>query len=155
MKKIITGVDTSQTALAAAQKAAVLADAMDAELHVFSAYNTSTTDTVVSAKTRHQREEASTAYQKLREGKALAAQQIAEAVAAVLQEEHPDVTIVAAAVEGTPAEVLVGQSAELDADMVVVGNKHVQGIARILGSVAQKVAAEAKCDLHIVNTTNN
>ena len=43
-------------------------------------------------------------------------------------------------------------SASVDADMIVVGNKRVQGAARILGSIASEVARKAQCDLHIVYT---
>lgn len=152
-KIIVTGVDSSQTALSAAEKAAELAEGIGAELHVFSAYSTSTGDAVWSAKTMERGTATSSAYQKLTDSKTIAATQIAKSVAAVLTEHHPDLTVVASAVEGTPAEVLLKKARELNADTIVVGNKRVQGISRVLGSVAMKVAGEARCDLHIVNTT--
>lgn len=154
-KIIVTGVDSSQTALNAAKKAAELAEGMGAELHVFSAYSTSTGDAIWSAKTMEAGTATTSAYQKLTDGKAIAAAQIAKAVAGVLTENHPDLTVVASAVEGTPAEVLLKKAKALDADTIVVGNKRVQGFSRVLGSVALKVATEAKCDLHIVNTTQS
>ncbi|WP_420099537.1 universal stress protein [Corynebacterium sp.] len=153
-RSIVTGVDSSQTALNAAEKAAELAEGLGAELHIFSAYSLSTADTLQSFKTKDLGISTSVAYQNLTDGQTRAASQIADAVAAVLQEAHPDLTIVASAEEGTPAEVLVQQARRLNADTIVVGNKHVQGISRILGSVARKVAAEATCDLYIVNTTH-
>ncbi|WP_301206484.1 universal stress protein, partial [Corynebacterium stationis] len=50
MKTIITGVDSSQTALAAAEKAAELAASFDAELYVFSAYSISSAVAMQTAK---------------------------------------------------------------------------------------------------------
>ncbi|MCJ7858191.1 universal stress protein [Corynebacterium kalidii] len=152
-KTIVTGVDSSQTALAAAQKAAELADGVGAELHVFSAYSIGASLPLQVAKSNNMGPGTSTAYQKLTDGYARAAQEVADSVAAVLQEAYPSVTVHASAVEGAPADVLVLQAEKLHADTIVVGNKHVQGISRILGSIARKVAAEAPCDLYIVNTT--
>ena len=57
------------------------------------------------------------------------------------------------AAAGSPADVLLAKATELGADVIVVGNKRVQGVSRILGSVARKVAAEATCDLYIAHTT--
>ena len=36
--------------------------------------------------------------------------------------------------------------------MIVVGNKRVQGLARVLGSVASAVAQHAPCDVYIAKT---
>ncbi|MEY8567162.1 universal stress protein [Corynebacterium sp.] len=152
-KTIVTGVDSSQTALAAAQKAAELADGIGAELHVLSAYSISASVSLQAAKSTNMGPGASAAYQKLTDGYAHAAQEVADSVAAVLRETHPSLTVHASAVEGTPADVLLLVAKKVDADTIVVGNKHVQGISRILGSIARKVAAEAPCDLYIVNTT--
>lgn len=153
-KTIVTGVDSSQTALNAAARAADLAEGLGADLHVCSAYRISTADTLQTMKSRELGPTTSEAYQNLSQGQANAAIHIAEAVAAVLRESHPSLTVEAVALEGSPAEVLLRQADQLDADTIVVGNKHVQGLSRILGSVAQKVASEAKCDLHIVNTVH-
>ncbi|MEY8567161.1 universal stress protein [Corynebacterium sp.] len=153
-RRIVTGVDSSQTALNAAGKAAELAEGLGAELHVFSAYSISTADTLQSFKTKDLGLSTSVAYQNLTDGQARAAAHVADAVAGVLREAHPGLTIVSSAQEGTPSEVLVRQARALSADMIVVGNKHVQGFSRILGSVARKVAAEATCDLYIVHTTH-
>lgn len=101
-RTIVTGVDSSQTALNAAEKAAELAEGLGAELHIFSAYSISTADTLQSFKTKDLGISTSVAYQNLADGQARAAAQIADAVAAVLQEAHPELTIVASAKEGTP-----------------------------------------------------
>ena len=50
-------------------------------------------------------------------------------------------------------EALVSESERLDATMIVVGNKRVQGIAgRVLGSIARDVAAHASCDVYVAHT---
>lgn len=152
-KTILTGVDSSRTALTAAEKAAELADGLGAELHVISSYSITGSETVQAARRRTRIDAEPSAYEKLRDGYADAAQEVADSVAAVLRESHPSLTVHATAVDGEPADALVRLADELDADTIVVGNKRVQGMSRILGSIARKVATDAPCDLHIVNTT--
>ena len=153
MKTIITGVDSSQTALAAAEKAAELAASFDAELYVFSAYSISSAVAMQTAKSGNMSSKTSEAYQRLASGQAEAAQQAAESVAAILRDSWPNLKVKALAAEGQPAEVLVQQAEKLNADTIVVGNKKAQGLQRILGSISRNVAATTNCDLYVVNTT--
>ena len=153
MKTIITGVDSSQTALAAAEKAAELAASFDAELYVFSAYSISSAVAMQTAKSGNMSSKTSEAYQRLASGQADAAQQAAESVAAILRNSWPKLKVKALAAEGQPAEVLVQQAEKLNADTIVVGNKKAQGLQRILGSISRNVAATTNCDLYVVNTT--
>lgn len=146
-KTIVTGVDSSQTALNAALAAAELTDAYGGKLHVFSAYRAGTSGAVWSRDA--QRADAK-AMNEAREAAEAASAEVAD----VIREKWPNLTVISSAREGFPADVLLTQAKELDADVIVVGNKRVQGLARVLGSIAKKVAAEARCDLHIVNTTN-
>lgn len=141
---IVTGVDSSQTAVSAAAKAAELADAFGADLHVITAYSANNTYSV-----RAPVDGSDT------DGLAAAAREVAEAAAADLGKAHPSVTVTVSTGAGAPAEVLLNHADALGADLIVVGNKHVQGLSRILGSVAKKVASEANCDIHIVNTTSS
>lgn len=53
--------------------------------------------------------------------------------------------------QGDPADVLVDQAEEQDADVLVVGNKGMQ--RRILGSVPNSVAHKARCHVVLVKTT--
>jgi nucleotide-binding universal stress UspA family protein len=55
------------------------------------------------------------------------------------------------ATQGNPADVLITQSAEQGADIIVVGNKGMQ--RRILGSVPNTIAHKADCSVVIVKTT--
>ena len=43
----------------------------------------------------------------------------------------------------------------MDADVIVVGNKGMQGVRRILGSVPNSVAHQAPCDVLIAFTTRS
>ena len=53
---------------------------------------------------------------------------------------------------GTPAEVLCDLAAHLDADLIVVGNRGMQGGRRFLGSVPNTVSHHAPCSVLIVDT---
>ena len=60
--------------------------------------------------------------------------------------------VTTASVKGAPADVVVAEAVRIDADLIVVGNKNVQGIGRVLGSVAEHIAKKAPCAVLIVNT---
>jgi nucleotide-binding universal stress UspA family protein len=53
---------------------------------------------------------------------------------------------------GSPAEVLCDLAAHLEADLIVVGNKGMQGGRRFLGSVPNTVSHHAPCSVLIVDT---
>jgi nucleotide-binding universal stress UspA family protein len=54
--------------------------------------------------------------------------------------------------EGDPGDALLAVAKQVDADMIVVGNKGMQGARRVLGSVPNKVAHHAPCSVLIVST---
>jgi len=56
------------------------------------------------------------------------------------------------AVDGPAADAIVKVAEAVDADMVVVGSKGMQGARRILGSVPNSVAHHAPCTVTIVKT---
>ena len=54
---------------------------------------------------------------------------------------------------GDPADALLAVAEELDADLLVVGNRGMTGVRRyLLGSVADRVARHAPCSVHIAHT---
>jgi nucleotide-binding universal stress UspA family protein len=56
--------------------------------------------------------------------------------------------------EGDPAGTILRIAEELDADLIVVGNRGMKGIARfVLGSVPNTIAHHAPCSVMIVRTT--
>jgi trk system potassium uptake protein TrkA len=52
-----------------------------------------------------------------------------------------------------PATAICDEATRLNARMIVVGNRRVQGLARMLGAVATDVARRAPCDVLVANTT--
>jgi nucleotide-binding universal stress UspA family protein len=55
---------------------------------------------------------------------------------------------------GAPAEVLCDLAGHLQADLIVVGNKGMQGGRRLLGSVPNTVSHHAPCSVLIVDTAS-
>lgn len=151
-KTILTGVDNSATALKAAHKAASLASEVDGTLHVLSAFTMSIGETVRAAQSSGEYDHAGDAYRGVVERYRQNAEHISATVVEALRIDYPDLTIVSTAREGSPADALINESKDIDADIIVVGNKRVQGPGRFLGSIARSVAAEAPCDLYIANT---
>ena len=56
---------------------------------------------------------------------------------------------------GAPAEVLCDMAAHLQADLIVVGNRGMQGGRRFLGSVPNTVSHHAPCSVLIVDTIHD
>ena len=136
MNLIIVGVDGSSTALEAAHKAARLAAATEAQLHVITAVTRDSVDPP-----HHVRVDVARDFEKMVTESADQLRSITERVTT-------------AAVRGRPAEVLVGEAERLGADLIVVGNRRVQSpVARVLGSIATAVAHHAPCDVYIAHTT--
>lgn len=135
---IVVGVDGNERAEHAAAAAARLAAATDATLHVVCAY------------TRDQSTEIPVAEGTASVSIAKESADIAARTARHLETIAPATT--SAAVQGRPADVLIQEAERLDASVIVVGNRRMQGIARVLGSVPAAVAHHASCDVYIVNT---
>ena len=135
--KIIAGYDGSERALRAVEEAADLATATGASMHLVSA--------VDKQNRTHEFGESSDKV-------FLSDVQIAEGNLNTLASKfaHLDVTI--KAVPGAPARVLLDEAVDTEADLILVGNRHVQGISRVLGSVAEDVAHKAPCAVLIAKT---
>ncbi len=137
---VVTGVDGSETAALAARKAAETAEALGSTLHIVSAYGPGDHRTL------------SDGVEKVVINLLEAAERTATQAAADLRKEFPNLTIHSSVANGNPADALVDEADRLDARLIVVGNKRVQGPARILGSVARSVATNAPCDVYVANT---
>jgi nucleotide-binding universal stress UspA family protein len=57
------------------------------------------------------------------------------------------------AVPGDPAEAILDTADRVDADLIVVGNKGMRGVGRVIGSVTNTVSHKAACSVLIVSTT--
>lgn len=154
VKRVLTGVDHTDAARNAAEKAAALAVAFGAELHVLTAYRLDAAATMRLHRSTNASDVAATIES---QGEADSrrikdAEEIAASVADELRKHFPHVSITAETAEGEPAQAIVERADRLDADIVVIGNKRVQGIGRILGNIARDVAKDIKCDLYVAYT---
>lgn len=140
IKRILVGVDESGTAARAALVAAELAGSLQAELHIVTAYG------------RFEVERIDAGGEELVFSTESAGQAVAEAAQRTLRAQFPDLPIASHAAEGKPAAALVELAERLDVDVIVVGNKRVQGLTRVLGSVARDVVSTAPCDVYIAHT---
>ncbi|MDP9823985.1 universal stress protein [Nocardioides massiliensis] len=140
VSRIIVGVDGSETAAAAARKAAGLAAATGAELDVAVAYG------------KLEVERIDAGGEEFFFSNENEAQTLATEVARTLRGEFDGLTVNPRAIGGKPAEALVDAARDHGADLIVVGNKRVQGLARVLGSIAADVARHADCDVYIAHT---
>jgi nucleotide-binding universal stress UspA family protein len=134
---IIVGVDESTTAKRAAESAHVLATALNAPLHVVSAFDVDRTEVVGSGSERV----TVTSFDE--------AEHVARTVAESLGQ---NVEVTYSAARGRPADAIIKEALRLEARIIVVGNRRMHGIGRILGSVANSVAHNAHCDVYIANT---
>lgn len=137
---VVVGVDGSDTARKAAEAARDLAAALGATLHVVSAFDTDRSDVF------------GTGSSKWLVSDADKAEQVARTVADTL---GGDIKITHAAASGRPADALIREALSMEARLIVVGNRRMRGIGRVLGSVANSVAHSATCDVYIANTYEN
>jgi nucleotide-binding universal stress UspA family protein len=135
---IVVGVDGSETARQAAETAARLAAGTGSTLHIVTAYDT------------ERREEIGVGGDRWVVSSGDDAKKVADSVAAGLTTKVSAVTTASAL--GKPHDVLLDEASRLDASMIVVGNRRMQGAGRLLGSVANSVAHSAPCDVYIVKT---
>jgi nucleotide-binding universal stress UspA family protein len=135
---IVVGVDGSETAKRAAQAASSLTAALGGVLHVVSAFEGDKIEEFGSGSDRRLVSGADTA------------EWVARKVAEEL--DAGDAEVKYFAVRGAPAHALISHAETYDARLIVVGNKRMHGLGRVLGSVANSVAHGAPCDVYIVKT---
>lgn len=139
MGTYVVGVDGSSTAATTVERARNLARATGAAIHVVCAY----------ADPRHGASVV-TAPAEPERSSFLTAQTLVDGVVEGLR--SAGVAATGAVDEGKPADVLLASAAAVGAELIIVGNRRMQGVSRILGSVASEVAHHAPCDVLIVKT---
>lgn len=135
---IVVGTDGSETAKRAVAEAARLAHALGGEVHIVSAYEPLRGVRVAGAVEDLQPRP-----------DAIVESTLAQAAAAV---RIAKVEVKTHAVRGDPADALVTVAAEVDANLIVVGNQGMHGAKRVLGSVPNTVSHKARCNVLIVST---
>ncbi|MEW1819308.1 universal stress protein [Arthrobacter sp. NPDC080031] len=134
---ILVGVDGSKTARRAAESARDIAAALNASLHVVTAFDADRTRVV------------GIGSDEWIVSNAESAERVARTVAESLGHQ---IIVTYSAARGRPADALIGEALKRNASMIVVGNRRMKGIGRVLGSVANSVAHNAPCDVYIANT---
>ncbi len=136
-KPIVVGVDQSETARRAAFRAAELATKLGAPLHLVMAASRGRADGLATETGHHVDWLAG-------------AEQFLDA----LMGELKVATVTGSVVPDDPATAMCDEADRLGAQMIVVGNKRVQGISRVLGAIALDVARRASCDVLISDTAD-
>jgi nucleotide-binding universal stress UspA family protein len=143
---IVVGTDGSETAAEAVRQAGDLAGALNATVHLVSAF-----EPVAEGRLREQRTEVPEDLQWMvnpREDVDATLEAAAEGLKARGIETHNH------AREGDPADAILDVAEEQKADIIVVGNKGMTGARRfLLGSVPNKVSHHAPCSVLIIRTT--
>lgn len=138
-KVVVVGADDSPTARRAVEAATEMAAMSNGELHIVTAYEISV------VRDRHLPSE----FQNLsRDGEVDAFMQVLSFIAKKRGIE-PTLHTVA----GDPADAIIKKATELNADLVVVGNRGMHGVRRVLGSVPNSVAHGAPCSVAIIDTS--
>jgi nucleotide-binding universal stress UspA family protein len=139
---IVVGTDGSETAGRAVGEAIRLAKALDADIHIVSAY-----EPLRGAKIQGAPVAAAKVWAPLPD--TLVNATVDEAAARV---RTSGVSVEKHAVEKDPADALLQVADEIGANLIVVGSKGMHGARRVLGSVPNKVSHRARCNVLIVAT---
>jgi nucleotide-binding universal stress UspA family protein len=146
MQKILVGTDFGDGANATVAVAARLASAVAAELHVLhaipNAIRVSPTALAVDVPVGVGDHEIDQAVD----------EQLA-ATTATIAEMGLDVPVTMHRAVGSAADSLCQLAEQLGADIIVVGNRNMQGKGRLLGSVASRVAHHAPCHVLIAHSS--
>jgi nucleotide-binding universal stress UspA family protein len=138
VNEIIVGVDGSATARMAAVAAAEMAAKFDRPLHIVMSMTRNTSQEVHGG-----------GSERWHVDSIGVAEDLLKSLAGELKATVP---VSHAVVLSDPANALCEEATRLDASIIVVGNKRVQGAARVLGSIAGDVAKRAPCNVFIVHT---
>jgi nucleotide-binding universal stress UspA family protein len=137
MHDVVVGIDRSDTARLAAEAAATLATSYGTNLHIVMCVERTRSVDVTVGGDRFHTDWLSKAEQYLD--------------SAGWQLQAPSITHTVGL--GDPATMICEEAERLGARAIVVGNRRVQGVTRVLGSVAGNVIKQAPCDVLVANTT--
>ncbi|WP_117000208.1 universal stress protein [Desertimonas flava] len=140
MELILVGAAESETAAKALDRAGQIAAALGGRLLVVTAYGSDEvdvigvgSDTFVLSTADHAQEFVAREAARLSAAYGIDAQGLA--------------------ISGKPHTVLIDQAKAHGATLIVVGNVRMQGVGRVLGSVANDVTHHAPCDVYVVKTS--
>jgi nucleotide-binding universal stress UspA family protein len=136
---VVVGADGSETAAEAVRQAIELVKLTGGHLHVVSAYRHEQLSTPDSAESAG----------------ALGSGDLAESVVAghVSRARSAGIDAEGHTRSGDAANAICDVATEIGADLIVVGNKGMTGVRRVLGSVPNSVAHHAPCNVMIAFTS--
>ena len=147
-QRIVVGTDGSETAGVALREAILLAKATGASLHVVNAYKPVLTGSLGSTAAV-----GGPTFDIEAVNGGLENESSVVCSRAASQAEREDVKCETHVMVGDPADALIDLAEQIDADLIVIGNRGMTGVKRLfLGSVPNKVSHHAPCSLLIVNT---
>jgi nucleotide-binding universal stress UspA family protein len=135
---VLVGADDSQTARQAVMIAADIAQISGGKLHIVTAFDPKG---VRSQDLPEEFRYSSTVHP---------ADVLLQGLSRLVSERGLEPVVHAAAT--SPAEAIVQIAEEVGADLIVVGNKGMKGVRRVLGSVPNSVAHSAPCSVLIADT---
>ncbi len=146
-ERIVVGTDGSATATKAVEAAASIAGDHGARLHIVVAFSGRQT-----MRERADMEEAPDGDRwRLLPGPA--AERTAERAASVARETAGGVVDVNVhCMLARPVEAIIDLAQQVEADLVVVGNRGMNGPGRIFGSIPRAVSHRSPCDVLVVDT---
>jgi nucleotide-binding universal stress UspA family protein len=145
-RSIVVGTDGSATATEAVRRAQGLASAFSADLHVVSAYRPPAMVLATTAEPGFM----SGAIIDWEIAAGDDVRDLLEGLARQLTGTGASVTT--HAVPGNPAVAILSVAEAVSADLIVVGNRGMQGSRRLLGSVPNHISHHASCDVLVVDT---
>ena len=135
---VVVGADDSQTALQAVMAAADIAQLTGGTLHIVTAYEPKSVRI----------EDLPPEFRQ--SGTVQPAEILLDGLSRIVEQRGLKPVVHAAS--GDPADAIVQTAERVGADLIVVGNKGMKGVRRILGSVPNAVAHGAPCSVLIVDT---
>lgn len=143
---IVVGTDGSMTAQRAVERAGELARALGVDVHVVTAYDSTTAGEWLAA--------SGGVVVTSSLGTLEAAQARAEAIAEAARDQLValGITVYTHVCTGNAGDALVTIADDRHAQMIVVGNRGMTGARRLLGSVPNRVSHSAHCGVFIVPT---
>ena len=143
---LVVGTDGSGTASEAVRQATELAVQLKAKVHLVSAY-----EPVPEGRLREERDQVPDDLQWMVNPREDVNDTLTQAAQGL---EAQGIEVEVHAREGDPADAILDVAEEMNADLIVVGNKGMTGAKRfLLGSVPNKVSHHAPCGVYIVRTT--
>ena len=137
-KSVVVGADDSSTARQAVIAAAEIAQLAGGKLHIVTAYDPKAVRT----------DDLPVEFREL--GNVNPADALLEGLAKIAAQRGLEPIVHAS--KGGAAEASIGVAEQEDADLIVVGNKGMKGVRRVLGSIPNSVAHDAPCSVFIVDT---